>query len=44
MIAAERNAHEASIHRRERIAQSLEAASLDRIAPIANANGTVIPT
>src|SRR5678815_1879082 len=44
MIAAERNPHEASIHRRDSTAHSLDVASFDRIAPMANANGTDIPT
>src|SRR5688500_14157449 len=44
MIAADRNPHEASIHRRDRMAQSFCAASSDRMAPIANAKGTVMPT
>src|SRR5687768_12449164 len=44
MIAADRNPHDASIQRRERTAQSFAFASFEKIAPMANAKGTVMPT
>src|SRR5688572_10760264 len=44
MIAAVRNPHEASIQRRERMAQSFDDPSCERRAPTAKPNGTVIPT
>src|SRR5687768_4369727 len=44
MMAAERNPHDASIQRRDSLAHSFDVASLETMAPIANANGTDIPT
>src|ERR1035437_4696105 len=44
MIAAVRNPHDSSVHRRVILIQSFDPISPESITPTANANGTLIPT